>query len=184
MAAKDKRRYCWCGPSKLSSWLQSDPDTTEGRQLSTVLDDLGLLQIVSGTLTRYLPTGRFSPSLLDLIITNTPHLVTKPAVLPPLFDHCPVICNVKLLQPREQHQTDISIPDYASANFEAMRADLWTQPLYECSEGARVRSQPSTQNSKLFPNQFQEFPNPLVQEKYIMNLFCMTVFSTTSTTRE
>ena len=121
---------------RMSCWLQSDPDTTEGRKLIATLDDLGLLQLVTHTPTRYAPTGRSPPSLLDLVITNTPHLVTTPEVLPPLSDHCPVLCNIQLRQLRQQTREQIAVQDYARTDFEAMRADLWLQPLRECIDGA------------------------------------------------
>ena len=115
----------------MSCWLQSDPDTTEGRKLITTLDDLGLLQLVTYTPTRHAPTGRSPPSLLDLVITNTPHLVTTPEALPPFSDHCPVLCNIQLRLLRQQTREQIVVPDCARTDFEAM-----FQPLRECIDGA------------------------------------------------
>ena len=88
--------------------------------------------------TRYSPTGRTKPSLLDLVITNNCDFVHDIRVLPPLSDHCPVLFTIPSAFSPTTKSSHIYIPDYARTNFDALREHLWEQPLLECMEGAQT----------------------------------------------
>ena len=124
--------------AKLSQWNCQDPNTTEGTMLSSALDDLGLIQLMKDIPTRYSPTGRTKPSLLDLVITNNCDFVHDIRVLPPLSDHCPVLFTTPSAFSPTTKSSHIYIPDYARTNFDALREHLWEQPLLECMEGAQT----------------------------------------------
>ena len=120
--------------AKFTGWNSTDSTTTEGTLLSTVLDDIGLLQLLHDAPTRYSPTGK--GSLLDLVITNVEHLVTDLCVLPAVSDHCPVLMSVLAHTQCMEQSNIVMIPDYAHTDFHELREHLWWQPLLECMAGA------------------------------------------------
>ena len=83
------------------------------KKLSNIFTHTILYQIINE------PTRYFSnePALLDLIITDCPHLVLRSGVCPTLvnLDHCTIHCkfNVKTYQTKSYKRT---VWDYKSAN--------------------------------------------------------------------
>lgn len=120
--------------AKLNAWCQTDKDSADGTKLQNVLDDLGLEQLVTDTPTRFSSTGQ-SSSLLDLVITDTAHLLSEFVVLPPVADHCPILFSISCSrQPKPSYNR--TFRDYSSIDYQHMRHYVSSLPLLECMEGA------------------------------------------------
>ncbi len=73
-----------------TNWCKTDPVTdTAGRELKLIIDDLLLLQMVNEP-TRI---ARNSQSCIDLLISDSPGLITSLSILPPIgnSDHCSIL---------------------------------------------------------------------------------------------
>jgi len=120
--------------AKLNAWCKTDKNSADGTKLQNVLDDLGLEQLVRETPTRFSSTGQTS-SLLDLIITDSAHILSDVVTLPPVADHCPVLVSISCSRQPKQTQTH-SYRDYSSIDYRQMRHYVSSLPLLECMDGA------------------------------------------------
>ena len=104
-------------PTKVLSFMFSEL----GRKLVQVLNTLNLHQIIDEP-TRYI---EYSASILDLLITDSPGLLSNVAVSPPIstLDHCVISCRLAFT-----HTTDRvysrKMWDYKHGNCEGLNATL------------------------------------------------------------
>jgi len=96
--------------ARLTAWNASDPDTREGR------------------------TGRTS-SLLDLIATNQPHLLTNFSVLSTISDHCPVLADLRI-QPLPPTTAPQTFFDYKRTNWHDLNDHLYDKGLSKLIDDA------------------------------------------------
>ena len=80
-----------------------------------MLSDLGMEQLVEE------PTRRHNT--LDLVITNTPHIVPRVEVLPGLSDHDAVFCEINI-HPQKKKQPPRLIPLYKNGDWEGLKRDM------------------------------------------------------------
>jgi hypothetical protein len=117
--------------------LNADPQTD--RRAKTSLDFFlntnHLTQHITEP-TRVTPTRS---SILDLIITNYPRLVTSTTVVPPVHtnDHCTITGVLKFVVNRPKAYTR-TMWDYRGANFDAFRTELNTVNWEECFESGDI----------------------------------------------
>ena len=115
---------------KCTDWNLPHAHSEIGNKLSNLLTQNNLYQIINE------PTRYFSnePALLDLIITDCPHLVLRSGVSPPLanLDHCTIQCefNIKTYHTKSFKRI---VWDYKSADVKALNEALdaapWGVPL-------------------------------------------------------
>ena len=102
-------------------WDDSHPNSELGRKLVEVINTLNLHQIIDEP-TRYI---EYSASILDLLITDSPGLLSNVAVAPPIstLDHCVISCRLAFT-----HTTDRvysrKMWDYKHGNFQGLNATL------------------------------------------------------------
>ena len=108
-----------------TSWNSHDQTNHPGRVLQQKIDEVGLTIVNQHSGTRPSAT---SNHLLDLIVTNMPHLFESFKVLPPLSDHCPVIAYLKVpqMKPTSKHTRWVRKCDYTE-----LRKILIREPLAE-----------------------------------------------------
>ena len=80
-----------------------------------MLGDLGMEQLVEE------PTR--ADNTLDLLITNSPHLIPRVEVLPGLSDHDAVFCEINI-HPQKRKQKPRLIPLYKQADWDALKQEL------------------------------------------------------------
>ena len=80
-----------------------------------MLSDLGMEQLVEE------PTRR--DNTLDLVITNTPHLIPRVEILPGLSDHDAVFCEINI-HPHKRKQIPRLIPLYKKADWEGLKHEM------------------------------------------------------------
>ena len=111
---------------RCTDWNMPHTQSETGDKLSTLLLQSNLYQII------YEPTRYFSnqPAILDLLITDCPHLILSSGVSPPIanLDHCTVHCelNVQIYRPNLYKCT---VWDYKTANINALNEATESAPL-------------------------------------------------------
>jgi hypothetical protein len=110
--------------------------------------------------TRITPTRS---SILDLIISNSPRLVTTTEVVPPVHtnDHCTVTGVLRLAVNRPKAYTR-TMWDYKGANFEAFRTDLSQVNWEECFESGDIDIAVDTWTSKFKETTEKSIPHKKV----------------------
>ena len=116
---------------KCDSWYSDHSDSELGLSLFNMVDRNGLHQLVS-TPTRISDT---SQSLLDLILTDSPHIFSNIATLSPIStsDHSVVYCNLEIKLPRSFYTHRI-VWDFKNGNFAALNNSLRQAPFHLANE--------------------------------------------------
>jgi hypothetical protein len=139
--------------------LNADPNTDKGakRSLDFFLASNHLTQHISEP-TRITPTRA---SLLDLIISNKPNLVSSSAVIPPVHtnDHCTItgILNFVISSPKAYVRT---MWDYKNADFKNFKTELEQVDWDDCFRSGDVNIAVAAWTSK-----FKETTERCIQHK-------------------
>ena len=110
-----------------TDWNTPHTQSEIGDKLSNLLSQSKLYQIINE------PTRYFSnqPAILDLIITDSPHLLLGSGVSHPIanLDHCTIFCelNVKTYRVKSYKRT---VWDYKTANIDALNNAMNATPWY------------------------------------------------------
>ena len=108
-------------------WNMPHAQSEIGDKLSNIVSQSNLYQIINE------PTRYFSnqPAILDLIITDSPHLILSSGVSPPIanLDHCTVYCKLNVQTYRAKSYTR-TVWDYKTANIGALNESINAAPWY------------------------------------------------------
>lgn len=109
--------------AKTAEWYHKQKTDSPGKHLYNFSISHNLTQVISQP-TYGLHTD--SPSLLDLMFIDKPHLVKHASVLSPITDHCPTIVQLQMRgQPIFKPSSSFSW-DYDNADFDGLRSALAT----------------------------------------------------------
>ena len=110
--------------AKCPSWLPSDKYNAAGRVLEPLFLQMGLHQCVESP-THFQPDGSLG-SLLDLVLTTTPNLISKLSTLPPLgsSDHLCVTCHLNVNPSRSIRSLPKRIWNYEKADVRELNNAL------------------------------------------------------------
>ena len=110
--------------AKCPSWLPSDNYNPAGQILEPVLLQLGLHQLV--TTSTHLSSDGGLGSLLDLVLTSTPSIVSNVSTTPPLgsSDHLAVLCLLNIAADRVSQGVSRRIWSFDRADFNQLNKIL------------------------------------------------------------
>ena len=152
--------------AKSPEWLPLDSSNVAGRELAPLFLQLGLHQCIS-TPTRLLSDGRLD-SLLDLVITNVPQLVSSTETLPPFSssDHLCVFCELDLSAHHNINNstTRRRIWRYDQVDFENLNSILVNTDWDQVLPTDDVNEAFSTWTSKFFEIVTQFIPSKIVKK--------------------
>lgn len=123
--------------AKVSKWLSSQATDSAGKLAQFLAASHNLTQVVTEPTYGLTST---SPSLLDLIFINKPHLVRSCTVLPPIADHCPTVVHLQLLGAAKLKPSRRSTWDFEHADLCGLRSQLSSMDWSPLSASGDVNS--------------------------------------------
>lgn len=109
--------------AKVNEWYQRQSTDAAGKLLQQLALGHDLTQVVSEP-THSLDSENATPSLLDLMFIDKPHLALDCSVLPPLSDHCPTLLQIQLCGVCHPKPSVHFTWDYGRAAFDDIRDAL------------------------------------------------------------